>query len=149
MRLYSQTSRGPRERPIRQEHQLLTEHETTIRVRYEDADPMGYLHHAKYLSYFEIARIELLRASGGNHRELEEGGLFAVVVRAECRYHAPARYDDLLTIKCTVTRVTSAKIQHEYQALREGELLATGFVTLALVDRDGNVQRVPESMHLK
>ena len=127
---------------------MLTEHETQIRVRYEDADPMGLLHHAKYLSFFEIGRIELTRASGENHRQMEEAGLFAVVVKAECRYHKPARYDDVLTIRTKVTRVSSAKIEHSYAALRDEEILATGQVTLALVDREGQVQRVPDWLHL-
>lgn len=123
---------------------MLTDHKIQIRVRYEDADPMGLLHHAAYFTYFEIGRTELLRASGGNYRRMEEEGLFVVVVKAECTYHQPARYDDLLTIRTTVKRITPAKIEHEYLALRDSERLATGQVTLAIVDRTGQVQRVPD-----
>ncbi|MCU0959770.1 MAG: acyl-CoA thioesterase [Pirellulaceae bacterium] len=123
---------------------MLREHETRIRVRYQDADPMGLLHHANYFTYFEIARTELLRASGGNYRQMEEQGTFAVVVKAECIYHKPARYDDELTVRTIITRVTAAKIEHEYVLSREAERLATARVTLALVDRTGAVQRVPE-----
>ncbi len=128
---------------------LLTEHEIQLRVRYKETDPMGYLHHANYLTYFEIARTEMLRAAGGNYRQMEAGGDFVVVVRAECRYHRPARYDDLLTIRVTVVKVTLAKIEHEYRVFRDGELLAVGHVTLAVVDRQGKVQRVPEWMKAK
>lgn len=123
---------------------MLTQHEYQIRVRYEDADPMGLLHHSTYFVYFEIGRTELLRASGGNYRRMEEEGLFVVVVKAECTYHKPARYDDLLTIRTTVTRITPAKIEHEYLAIRDGERLATGRIVLAMVDRNGQVQRVPD-----
>jgi acyl-CoA thioester hydrolase len=77
---------------------------------------------------------------------MEDDGLLVVVVKAECRYHKPARYDDLLTIRTKVKRVTPAKIEHEYDVLRDAERLAQGFVTLAMVDRDGNVQRVPDWM---
>jgi acyl-CoA thioester hydrolase len=105
---------------------------------------MGLLHHAHYFTYFEIARTELLRASGGNYRQMEEQGMFAVVVKAECVYHKPARYDDILTIRTILSRVTAVKIEHEYRMSRDGERLATAHVTLALVDRDGAVQRVPE-----
>ena len=52
---------------------------------------MGFLHHAFYFTYFEIGRTELLRACGGNYRRMEEEGLLVVVVRAECRFHRPAR----------------------------------------------------------
>ena len=119
-------------------------HELQIRVRYDDADPMGLLHHAKYFTYFEIARTEMLRALGGNYRQMEEDGLFAVVVKATCRYHKPARYDDVLTVRVAVAEMTAAKIEHEYTVLRGKEKLATGHVTLALLDGEGKVQKVPE-----
>jgi acyl-CoA thioester hydrolase len=122
------------------------QHEIQIRVRYQETDPMGLLHHANYFTYFEIGRTELLRASGGNYREMEEQGMFVVVVKAECRYRRPARYDDLLTLRTSVVRVTSARIEHEYEMLRGHEQLAVGRVTLAIVDRHGQVCRVPEWM---
>ena len=125
---------------------MLREHEIEVRVRYQETDPMGLLYHANYFTYFEIGRTELLRAGGGNYRKMEEEGLFVVVVRADCRFHRPARYDDLLKIRTTVARVTPAKIQHEYHVLRDGETLAVGHTTLAIVDRDGRVRRVPEWM---
>ena len=118
--------------------------DTQIRVRYEDADPMGFLHHAKYFGYFEVGRLELFRASGGDYREMEEKGLFVVVVKAQCRYHRPARFDDLLTVRTEITAVSMAKIEHEYTVLRDAEELARAQITLAIVDRAGRVQPVPD-----
>lgn len=123
---------------------MIRKHETQIRVRYKETDPMGRLHHANYFTYFEIGRTELLRASGGNYRQMEESGLLVVVVKAECRYHGAACYDDLLTIRTVVKRITSAKIEHEYEVLRGEERLATGRITLAMVDRNGIVQKIPD-----
>jgi acyl-CoA thioester hydrolase len=77
---------------------------------------------------------------------MEEAGQFVVVVKLDCRYHRPARYDDLLRIQTTVARVTPAKIEHEYRVFRDAELLAVGHTTLAIVDRQGRVQPVPEWM---
>jgi acyl-CoA thioester hydrolase len=125
---------------------MLTKHEIEIRVRYQESDPMGYLHHAYYFTYFEMGRTELLRAAGGNYRKMEEDGMLVVVVKAESRYHRPARYDDLLTLRTTVTRVTKAKIEHLYELSRGHERLATGKVTLAVVDRQGKIQPVPDWM---
>ena len=124
----------------------MNQHETQIRVRYEDADPMGFLHHSKYFAYFEIGRIELFRAAGGNYRELEAAGVFAVVVNAECKYRKPARFDDLLTVRTTLAKITAVKIQYEYHLLRDQDVLARGLVTVALVNRDGEVQPVPDWM---
>ena len=125
-------------------HKILKSHEIQLRVRYDEADPMGLLYHPRYFTYFEIARTEMLRASGGNYRQMEADGLFAVVVKAECKYHKPVRYDDLLTIRATLRSITAAKIEHEYAVLRGSDRLATGHVTLALVDRSGQIQKVPD-----
>src|SRR4051812_3035707 len=74
----------------------VSEHTITIRVRYPECDPMGYLHHSIFLQYFEIGRVELLRSLGHNYSELEREGLFFVVVKAAVQYKSPARYDDQL-----------------------------------------------------
>ena len=48
--------------------------------------------------YFEIGRTELLRQCGFPYAEMERRGLYYVVARVDCRFRAPARYDDLLTL---------------------------------------------------
>jgi acyl-CoA thioester hydrolase len=125
---------------------MMNQHEIEIRVRYQECDPMGFLHHGHYFTFFEMGRTELLRTAGGNYRQMEADGLFVVVVKAECRYRRPARYDDLLRLETRVTRVSAAKIEHEYRVFRDGQQLAIGHTTLAVVDRHGRVQRVPEWM---
>lgn len=121
-------------------------HETQIRVRYAETDAMGYLHHSNYLTYFEIGRTELFRAQGGNYRAVEERGLFLVVVKVEVHYRKPARYDDLLTLRTTISRITPAKLEHEYELFRGSELLTSASSVLACVGADGNVQRMPDEM---
>ena len=68
-------------------------HEITVRVRYQETDGQRRVHHANYLNYFEVARTEMLRASGITYRELEDAGVFLVVSEATCSYKAPADYD--------------------------------------------------------
>lgn len=128
---------------------MLTEHEIEFRVRYAETDAMGYVHHSNYFTYFEMGRTEMLRASGGDYRQMEEDGLFLVVVRIGCRFHRPARYDDVLTLVTKIDRVTMAKIEHQYRLLRGHELLAEANSVLACVDRDGRVQRVPKSLQME
>ncbi|MEI8382696.1 MAG: thioesterase family protein [Planctomycetota bacterium] len=117
-----------------------------IRVRYCETDAMGCLHHSQFFNYFEQGRTEMLRAQGGNYREIEEAGLFLVVVRLQCSYHAPARYDDMLTLVTRVENVSAVKIEHSYRLLRGDQLLASATSTLACVDRDGKVARLPDSI---
>ena len=123
---------------------MLQSHEIQFRVRYQETDAMGVVHHGNYPTYFEMGRTELLRANGGNYRTMEEEGLFLVVVRLNCKYHKPARYDDLLRLVTTTTRVSAAKIEHTYEIYRDRELIVRGETVLACVDREGTVQRVPE-----
>lgn len=118
-------------------------HETTIRVRYAETDRMGLLHHATYAVYFEQARTELLRSRGVAYRDIEDSGHFLVVIELGCKFKKPAYYDDLLTIRTTVARVTHVKIMHEYRVFRGDELLAEGHSTLACVDREGKPQALP------
>jgi acyl-CoA thioester hydrolase len=128
---------------------MLRQHEIQLRVRYQESDPMGFLHHASYFTYFELGRTELLRASGGNYRQMEEDGLRVVVVKADCRFRRPAHYDDVLRLRTTIVRAAGAKIEHEYELFRDDERLAVGHVTLAILDRSGKVQPVPEWMTME
>lgn len=125
---------------------MINQHEIAIRVRYQETDAMGVLHHANYFTYFEMGRIELLRSNGYDYRAVEESGIFMVIVEISCRYRRPARYDDLLALKTRLVQVTAAKIEHEYALYRGEELLAEGRSVLACVDREGRLQRVPEWM---
>ena len=118
--------------------------EITIRVRYAETDRMGLLHHANYLVYFEQGRTELLRESGLAYKDLEDKGYLLVLTKVEVRYRSPARYDDLLTLRTSVVRTTAVRIDHKYEVLREGVLVAEGTSTLACVDRDGRVQALPD-----
>lgn len=118
--------------------------EITIRVRYAETDRMGLLHHANYLVYFEQGRTELLRSQGFAYKDFEDQGYLLVLTKVDVRYRGPARYDDVLTVRTTVVRMTTVRIDHHYEVLREGALIAEGNTTLACVDRGGQVQALPE-----
>ena len=122
--------------------------EITIRVRYAETDRMGLLHHANYLVYFEQGRTELLRSIGLSYKEMEDQGFLLVLTRVQVRYRRAARYDELLTLKTTVTRTTAVKIEHRYELSRAGELLAEGETTLGCIDRDGKPQLLPEMLKI-
>ena len=123
---------------------MIREHEIQIRVRYQETDAQGRVHHANYMTYFEMGRVEQLRAAGYDYRRLEEEGTILVVAEVRCRYFRPASYDDVLTLRTTTVRTTNARIDHHYLLLRDDLKLAEGQSTLACVDRNGTVQRIPE-----
>lgn len=119
-------------------------HQMQIRVRYAETDSMGYLHHAKYFVYFEMGRTELLRQMGVSYRQCEERGVIFVVAKLECRFKAPARYDDVLTLTTRMVRMGRARLDHEYELARDGLLLCQASSTLACVDRQGRLQAIPD-----
>jgi len=107
---------------------------------------MGFLHHSRYLTYFEIGRTELLRQSGFSYKEFEEKKLFLVVADISIKYKYPIRYDEVVSIETRLENMTSAKILHNYEIWGENRtrLHATGKSTLACVDTTGHVQRIPD-----
>jgi acyl-CoA thioester hydrolase len=118
----------------------------TIRVRYPEVDGMGYLHHSRFFQYFEMGRVELLRSRGVSYADLERQGVFFVVVKVECRYKAPARYDEELSLTTRVVKQTHVRIDHAYELRRGDTLLAEATTTIACVGRDGQLQPIPEEL---
>jgi len=123
---------------------MLYEHQTEIRVRYSETDAMGRLHHANFLNYFEIGRTEQLRSLGQTYREFEQSGLFLVVIKIGVQYHQAANYDDLLRLYTRTMRVTHVRINHEYEIFRDEQRIASGTSTLACVDQESRIQRIPQ-----
>jgi acyl-CoA thioester hydrolase len=121
-------------------------HTIKFRVRYPEVDSMGYAHHSRFLQYFEMGRVELLRSMGIAYADLEAQGVFFAVANAEVRYRSPARYDDELTLTTTVVRQTSVRYDHSYVLMRGETLIAEGQTTIACVDRQGQPMQIPESL---
>jgi acyl-CoA thioester hydrolase len=125
---------------------MLTEHQITFRVRYPETDGMGVVHHSRYFQYLEMGRVELLRASGFSYAELEMAGIFFAVVKAECRYRAPARFDDELTLTTRIVRRTHVRIDHQYVLKRGETTIAEAATTIACVDRQGALRQIPSEV---
>lgn len=135
--------------PFPSEPLTLLEHEITLRVRYQETDAQGRVHHANYINFFEIGRVEFLRAAGYRYKDLEAAGVLLVVTEMECRYFSSAQYDDELTIKTIVVRAQGARIEHRYEVRLDGELIAVGRSVVAAVDRFGKVCRLPKFLRYK
>jgi acyl-CoA thioester hydrolase len=120
---------------------------TKVRVRYAETDQMGVVYHSNYFIWFEVGRVELLRQLGLTYKQMElEDQCFIAVVDARCRYRAPARYDDEVTIRTHLKNVREALIHFAYEAVRErdGELLAEGETVHIVTDANLNKRPLPE-----
>jgi acyl-CoA thioester hydrolase len=124
-------------------------HSVSIRVRYAETDQMGVVYYANYFVWFEVGRVELMRSLGFEYRDLEEqDGCFLPVVEANCRYKAPARYDDVLRLETRILNLRSSVIRFGYRLLREATdapvLLAEGETVHVVVDRVMQKRALPE-----
>ena len=119
---------------------------TDVRVRFADTDAQGIAHNAAYLVWFEVARVEYLRAYAGGYQALRELGIEALVLESSCRYVVPARFDDLLHIHARCVGLRGARFRFEYSLVRaDGTLMAEGFTAHACVDATSfKPTRVPD-----
>jgi acyl-CoA thioester hydrolase len=113
------------------------EFNTTIRVRYAEADPMNVVYYGNYAQYFEVGRVESMRALGLSYKAMEEMGIMLPVVELNIKYLRPAKYDDLLTIKSQIRQLpTDHRIQFDQEIYNEeGKLLTVGIVRLYFMDQ--------------
>lgn len=110
-------------------------HTTEVRVRYQETDRMGVVYHANYLSYFELGRVEWLRFKGLDYARLEDSGVLLPVVNVSVNYKAPARYDQLLSVKTELIKIGGASIVFRNKIYDENnQLLVEGEVTLVATD---------------
>jgi acyl-CoA thioester hydrolase len=108
-----------------------------VRVRYAETDAAGVVYYGNYLTYFEVVRVELLRALGCPITEIEARGVLLPVVEARLKYLRPARLDDLLTVSAGLDSVGPASFAVDYEVTRDdGLLLVTGSTRLAVCERE-------------
>lgn len=121
------------------------------RVRYAETDQMGVVYHANYLVWCEMARTELIRRRGPTYADLERDGVLLAVADASIRYHAPARYDDLIRTETWVDEVRSRTVSFGYRILRvnvDGSVdrLATASTRLIALDANSRPRVIPEEV---
>ncbi len=117
----------------------MTTFELKIRVRYGETDQMGYVYYGNYAQYFEMGRVEWLRNLGASYKSMENNGIMLPVLKLNVNYLQPAKYDDLLTLKTTLKKAPSAKIEFDFEIFNENdELLTTGYTSLVFIDMKKN-----------
>jgi acyl-CoA thioester hydrolase len=119
-----------------------------FRVRYAETDQMGVAYHANYLVWCEVGRTDLIRELHASYRDIEQAGVALAVSEATVRYHAPARYEDVIVVETSVRAVASRTVTFAYRIARAdtGERLATATTTLVSIDRTGKVTTLPRPL---
>ncbi|MCU0618334.1 MAG: acyl-CoA thioesterase [Gemmatimonadaceae bacterium] len=119
-----------------------------LRVRYAETDQMGVVYHANYLAWCEVGRTEFIRARGLSYAELERAGTGLAVMDATLRFHAPARYDDVIRITTTLAELKSRTLRFDYliEQAETGTRLVTASTTLVGLGPDGRVVALPTQL---
>jgi acyl-CoA thioester hydrolase len=127
-------------------------HDTTLRVRYAETDQMGVVYHSNYLIWFEVGRVELMRAMGFEYKIMEtEDDCHIVVAEAHCHYEKPARYDEVLRVRTRIAEWRNRIVRFSYEIFRDGDaggkaaatLLATGYTTHVICGSNGRPKALP------
>jgi acyl-CoA thioester hydrolase len=126
---------------------MIEYHDAAVRVRYAETDQMGVVYHANYLIWFEVGRVELMRALGIEYKHMElTDDCHIVVVEANCRYLHPARYDEKLRVRTRIAEARNRTIRFSYELLRDHDshLLATGETVHVICGSNGRPKLLPE-----
>ena len=118
----------------------------TVRVRFDETDAMRIVHHARYLGFLEMARVEWLRKRDVRYADWAAAGRHLAVVEANCKYVQPACFDDLLTVGVELIELRAASLRFSYEIRRDGVLLTEGMTRHACVDDDGKLCRLDDAM---
>lgn len=122
-------------------------HETKLRVRYAETDQWGTVYHSNYFIWFELGRVELLRAMGLPYKDMEaKDDSHTVVVDVRCTYEKPARYDDMIRVRTWIAGSKERTLRFAYEVYNDetGERLAHGETLHVICDGQGRPKPLPE-----
>jgi acyl-CoA thioester hydrolase len=125
---------------------MIEYHDAVVRVRYAETDQMGVVYHANYLVWFEVGRVELMRALGFEYKRMEiEDDCRIVVADVHCRYHQSALYDEVLRIRTRISESRNRIIKFSYEVIRDadGKVLANGATTHVICGSNGRPKLLP------
>lgn len=111
---------------------------TTIRVRFNETDPLGIVWHGNYISYFEEGREDFGRKHGLSYLDVQENGYVTPIVESFSKHLLPLKYGDVAHIETTFINSVSAKIIFEYKIFNPGgQVACTGRTIQVFVDNKG------------
>ena len=125
---------------------------TSLRVHFYNTDEMGVVHHANYIRWFEIGRVEYLRAVGINLNDLIAENILFPITEINAKYMHSAKFDEELEIETTARELTKVKMEFDYKVTRigDGQILAKGYSKNVFTNTEtGKITRLPEKFFSK
>jgi acyl-CoA thioester hydrolase len=109
---------------------------TEVSVRFAETDAQGVAHHAAYLVWYEVARIDYLARFHDGYRGIQAQGYEVLTIEVHVRYRAQVRFDDRLRVNARCGDPRGARFRFEYVIERNGEVVADGWTAHAVVDAE-------------
>ena len=121
--------------------------DTTFYVRYAETDAMGLVHHSVYIVWFEEGRSHYARQRGHSYADFEQSGYYLAVTEVHARYITPARYGQLITVRCWIEAMKSRRLTFAYEIVdaASGDVLVTGTSQHICITHDGHVSKIPDT----
>lgn len=123
-------------------------HQHLLRVHYKATDQMGVVHHANYISWFEMGRTEMMRHLGIAYREMEELGLLLPVLDVKVKYHKPAHYDDCVAVYTTLEEFSPIRLTFNYEVRRVSEADFKEKESQLMRERAGELLTSGQTVHM-
>jgi len=123
-------------------------HDVEFRVRYAETDQMGVVYHTNYLVWCEVGRTDFIRARGMSYADIERAGIGLAVSELSARFHAAARYDNLVRVRTTLAEIRSRGITFDYVITNAetGERFVTARTALVSIDLTGKLVALPQGI---
>jgi len=120
-------------------------HDVEFRVRYAETDQMGVVYHTNYLVWCEVGRTDFIRARGMSYADMERAGIGLAVSELSARFHAAARYDDMIRVRTTLTDARSRGVVFDYLITKAdtGDRLVSARTSLIAIDATGRPTSFP------
>lgn len=117
-------------------------------MRYAETDQMGVVYHTNYLVWCEVGRTDFIRARGMSYADIERAGVGLAVSELSARFHAAARYDNLIRVRTTLAEIRSRSITFDYviSNAETGERFVTARTALVSIDRTGKLVALPRGV---
>jgi len=123
-------------------------HDVEFRVRYAETDQMGVVYHTNYLIWCEVGRTDFIRARGMSYADIERAGIGLAVSEVSARFHAAARYDEMVRVRTTLVELRSRGLTFDYEitAVDGGRRLVTARTALVSIDPSGRPVALPPTV---
>jgi len=97
---------------------------TSWRIRFNEVDLQGVVHHTQIVTYLEIARLEYWRSLGISYRQMRDDGFEFIINNINVDYRNSLRFDEIIEVSVGVKRLARASFVLGYEIRAESGDLA-------------------------